>query len=76
MSCGVDHRCGLDLTLLWLWGKQEATTPDLIPSLGTSICRGGGPKKQNTKKTKKANRQSLRYDFEESRNFWLISNFV
>ena len=24
MSCGVGHRCGLDLTLLWLWQRSAA----------------------------------------------------
>ena len=24
-SCGVGHRCGLDLALLWLWHKPAAT---------------------------------------------------
>ena len=26
MSCGVGHRRGLDLTLLWLWHSLAATT--------------------------------------------------
>ena len=25
MSCGIDHRCGLDLALLWLWRRLVAT---------------------------------------------------
>ena len=25
VSCGIGHRCGLDLTLLWLWYGLEAT---------------------------------------------------
>ena len=25
MSCGVGHRCGLDLALLWLWCRPAAT---------------------------------------------------
>ena len=25
MSCGVDHRCSSDLTLLWLWRRLAAT---------------------------------------------------
>ena len=24
MSCGVGHRCGLDLALLWLWHRPAA----------------------------------------------------
>ena len=31
MSCGVGHRCGLDLALLWLWRRPEAAA--LIRSL-------------------------------------------
>ena len=27
MSCGVDHRCGLDLALLWLWHRPAAIAP-------------------------------------------------
>ena len=27
MSCGVDHRHGLDPVLLWLWRRPEATAP-------------------------------------------------
>ena len=25
VSCSVDHRCGLDPTLLWLWRRLVAT---------------------------------------------------
>ena len=25
MSCGVGHRCSLDLALLWLWHRSAAT---------------------------------------------------
>ena len=27
MSCGVDHRYGLDLVLLWLWCRLAAVSP-------------------------------------------------
>ena len=27
MSCGVGRRRGLDLALLWLWGRQAAVAP-------------------------------------------------
>ena len=27
MSCGVDHRCSLDLALLWLWCRPAAMAP-------------------------------------------------
>ena len=46
MSCGVSRREGLDLALLWLWCR---------PSLGTSTCHRGGPKKK--KKERKMERK-------------------
>ena len=27
MNCGVGHRCGSDLALLWLWCRPVATAP-------------------------------------------------
>ena len=27
MSCGVGHRCGSDLVLLWLWCRPAAVAP-------------------------------------------------
>ena len=27
MSCGVGHRCGSDLALLWFWPRPVATAP-------------------------------------------------
>ena len=27
MNCGVGHRCGLELALLWLWHRPAATAP-------------------------------------------------
>ena len=52
MSCGVGHRHGSDLVLLWLWCSSGYSC-DSTPSLGTSICRGYGPKKTKKKKKKK-----------------------
>ena len=45
MSCGVGHRHGLDLALLWLWLSALA-----LISLGISICHGCGHKKQKKKR--------------------------
>ena len=47
LSCGVGHKCGSDPMLLWLWCRPAAVTPDLTPSLGTSICYRCSPKKAN-----------------------------
>ena len=41
VSCGVGHRQGSDLALLWLWYRGGST-----PSLGTSICHEYSPKKK------------------------------
>ena len=42
-----------DPELLWLWCRPAATA-DLTPCLGTSICRGSGPRKgKKTKQNKK-----------------------
>ena len=47
MSCGVGRRCSLDPLSLWLWCRPAAVPPIQAPSLGTSICRMCGPKKQS-----------------------------
>ena len=51
MSCGVGRRHSSAPVLLWLWCRLAADSSNSTPSLGTSICRGGGPKE--TKKKKK-----------------------
>ena len=52
-SSGVDRRHALDLALLWLWCRVAAAAPvGPLPSLGTSICRGCGPKKRQKDKKK------------------------
>ena len=42
MSCGIEHRCGSDLVLLWLWCRPSATVP--VRPLA-SMCCEFGPKK-------------------------------
>ena len=50
MSCGVGHRHGLDLMLLWLWRRQAATVPirplAWEPPYATSVA----PKSKKKKK--------------------------
>ena len=53
MSCGAGHRRGLDLALLWLWGRPAATAPIGPASLGNSMCFGCSPKKTKDKKNPK-----------------------
>ena len=50
MSCGVGHSRGSGPGLLLLCSNQASSySSDLTPSLGTSICRGCGPKKTKKK---------------------------
>ena len=51
MTCGVGHRCGLDLACLW-W-RSAAAALIRPPGLGTSICRRCSPKRTKAKKKKK-----------------------
>ena len=53
MSCGVGRRWGSDPGLLWLWRGLAATGSNSTPSLGTSICLGSGPRKDQKKKNLK-----------------------
>ena len=53
MSCGVGHRLGLDLVLLWLWCRPAATA--LIRPLvwEPSYATGVALKRQKTEEKKK-----------------------
>ena len=52
MSCGVGHRCGSDLTLLWLWRRLAAIA--LIGHLawGPPYAAGAALKRQKRIKKK------------------------
>ena len=47
MSCGVGHRCGLDLTLLWLSCRPAATAPIKPLALELPYATGATLKKKN-----------------------------
>ena len=49
MSCGVDHRRGSDLKLLWLWRRPVATAP-IRPLAWELPYATGVALKQQTKK--------------------------
>ena len=51
MSCGVGHRCGLDLASLWLWCSLAAVT--LIWPLAWEFPYGTGVAQKRQKKKKK-----------------------
>ena len=59
-GCGFDPwpQWVKDLALLWFWWRLAATAQIRPPSLGTSIYRGWGPKKD--KKIKKNTRRDVR----------------
>ena len=55
MSCGVDHRCSLDIALLWLWLWLwlEATAPIQPLAWEPPYASVVVLKRQKDKKTKK-----------------------
>ena len=55
MGCGVGHRCGLDLALLWLWCRPAATAPIRPLAWETPYATGCGPKKRKRKREEKEN---------------------
>ena len=59
--CGGGHRSDGDPVLLWLWCRPGALAPFSTPSLGTSICRGCGPKKDQKKKKIENRRKQVKH---------------
>ena len=57
MSCGVCHRCGSDLALLWLWYRPAAK--GLIGPIAWEplYAMGAALKRQKDKKTKKKKKE-------------------
>ena len=53
MSCGVDHRHGLDLVLLWLWHRPAAIALTGRLAWEPPYARGAALKRQKTKQTNK-----------------------
>ena len=53
MSCGVGRRHGADPAIAVAVTQAGSCSSDLTPSLGTSILRGYGPKKQKKKRQEK-----------------------
>ena len=56
MSCGVDHRHGLDPRLLWLWCRLVAITPVGPLVWEPPHARGAALKIQKTEKKKEISR--------------------
>ena len=55
VSCGVGHRCGLDLVLLWLWHRLiQPPARELPYAVGTAL-KGKKKKKKKKKEGNKLN---------------------
>ena len=61
MTCGVGHRYGSDLALLWLWGRLTATAPIRSLAWERSYVMGAALKGQKTKKKKKKKKKRSVY---------------
>ena len=55
MSCGVGHRCGSDLALLWLWCRLAATAPIRLLAWELPYAAGVAIKKKKGKEKEKRN---------------------
>ena len=62
MSCGVGHRCGLDLVLLWLLHRPAAIAPIRLLAWEPPHAVGTALERQKDKKKKK--RFPVRLDVE------------
>ena len=57
MSCGVGHRWGSDLVLLWLWCRQAATVP--VPPIAWELPYAVGAALKKTKKKKREREREI-----------------
>ena len=71
MSCGVGHRLGLDMVLLWLWCRLVAAASYSTPILGTSICQKCSPLKKKSLHLKGVGGNSLRLEWEGKQFTWI-----
>ena len=58
MSCGVGHRCGSDMALLWLWRRPSATA--LIRTLAWEPPCAVGVALQKDKKQNKTKKKTTK----------------
>ena len=52
-GCGIGHRCGLDLELLWLWHGPTAAVPIRPPPWELPYAAGAAVKRERKKEKKK-----------------------
>ena len=62
MSCGVEHRCGLDPSLLWLWHRPAATAPIQPQALELPYALGPALKKEEREKKGRKKKKERRKD--------------
>ena len=60
MSCGIGHRCGLDLALLWLWCRPAAVALILPLAWEFPYAMGAALKRQRKKEKGRKKRERLR----------------
>ena len=68
MSCGVGHRRGSNLALLWLWHSPVATAPIRPLAWKPLHAIGGALKRTKDKKTK----QNKTKNAKEGRHFYVV----
>ena len=61
MSCGVGHRHGSDLALLWLWHRLEATSRIRLLALESPYARGVAKKEKKNGLLRKINNKILSF---------------
>ena len=52
LICGVGHRHGLDLALLWLWHRKAATAPTQPLAWESPHAKGAALERKDKKKKK------------------------
>ena len=70
MSCGVGHRCGSDLALLWLWLRPAAVAPISPLAWEPPHAVGAALKRQKIKEI------HIRRFFKKNYNAITIGRFV
>ena len=68
MSCGVGHRLGLDLSLLWLWCRPAAVAPIRPLAWEPPYVMGAALKRE--KKRKKEKKKKLLHHGESTVAFY------
>ena len=60
MSCGVGHRCGSDLELLWLWRRLAAVALIRLLAWEPPYTVGAALKRQKDKKKRKEKKKEAK----------------